>query len=718
MSLLQMSVSGAVMILAVVILRTFAINRLPKKSFIVLWGVVLLRLLVPFSFPSPFSAYSVVNSHAADSRGMAAISAILPVAPVDSPTAAIVLPEPTAVTIPPYVIVWGIGLIICALYFAVSYVKCRIEFRESLPMKNEALTRWLAEHKTVRTIEIRQSVHICAPLTYGMFKPVILMPKHINWGNTKEIEYILAHEYVHIKRFDAATKLILTAALCIHWFNPLVWVMYVLSNRDIELSCDEAVVRTFGDNTKSAYAHTLISMEETKSGLTPLCNSFSRNAIEERVTAIMKIRKTSLLAMVAAVCLIVGITVVFATSASGGARPSGGHTLGEYEQQKLHDFQFAGYKDMTVAEYQAKAWALLDTDDYMETIDRISQNNMLFKMAGSHVDATFLFYILQPLTAERWQTRKFGGYAETDYEASDNAMLEYWFHMTILDANTLTVREYEDAQINVANAVRALLKEMSLEEVQTDRTAALQPKIDRIAQMHSSEKLKVFIQFYFRPLSGYGDNLSINKGSTVEGKEPRQYGYGSKKDYDSLLALMKSGYQKMSVTDFNAALLDWANEDFDRSQRIMEDVARDDYQVMLSAEERTFVILTHKLSNEENFRMIQSMKTGKPEEDPWYGGVNLLKDTGDGYSFAFCNLWYQFSYHIADKDKLTIEERDRSVGRMINAVQGFWDESTPDELLKLTAADVVAKMVALANDYSSDLLTIKIDENQVQFESY
>lgn len=104
----------------------------------------------------------------------------------------------------------------------------------------------------------------------------------------------MTHELVHIRHFDAAAKLFLTAALCVHWYNPLVWAMYVLANRDIELACDEAVVRSFGGDVKSAYARTLIGMEEKKTGLIPLCNNFSKNAIEERVTAIMKMKKKTI----------------------------------------------------------------------------------------------------------------------------------------------------------------------------------------------------------------------------------------------------------------------------------------------------------------------------------------------------------------------------------------------------------------------------------------
>ncbi len=140
-----------------------------------------------------------------------------------------------------------------------------------------------------RPILVRQSDRISAPLTYGIFRPVILMPKKMDWKNEKQLQYVLSHEYVHIYRYDTVTKLIATLALCIHWFNPFVWVMYILFNRDIELACDKSVIRQFGEKSKSAYSLMLINMEATKSGLLPFCNNFSKNAIEERITAVMKI---------------------------------------------------------------------------------------------------------------------------------------------------------------------------------------------------------------------------------------------------------------------------------------------------------------------------------------------------------------------------------------------------------------------------------------------
>lgn len=119
------------------------------------------------------------------------------------------------------------------------------------------------------------------------------------------------------------TKLLFAFTLCAHWFNPFVWVMYVLANRDIELSCDETVVQEFGETMKSAYAMTLIGMEEKKNGITPLCNNFNKNAIEERIICIMKIKKVTRLSIITAIMLVVGTATAFASSASAADKTKG-----------------------------------------------------------------------------------------------------------------------------------------------------------------------------------------------------------------------------------------------------------------------------------------------------------------------------------------------------------------------------------------------------------
>ena len=318
MSLLQMSFVGAVMILAIIVIRALAINLLPKKTFGVLWGIAVVRLLLPLSLPSVFSVYSLLRKYIPVIDAVKGSQAVL-VLQTETPEQITTIHHnlsSTANTVSVWAVIWAIGMLISVMVFAIAYWKCQQEFQTSLPVNNDFITKWLNSHQQKRTIAIRQSSRFSAPLTYGILRPVILVPTSTEWENTASLQYVLEHEYVHIRRFDSIKKIALIIVLCVHWFNPLVWAMYILANRDIELSCDEAVLRLFGENKKATYARVLISMEETRNGLTPLCNNFSKNAIEERITAIMKTKKTTICSLILASFIVAGTTTAFATSAN------------------------------------------------------------------------------------------------------------------------------------------------------------------------------------------------------------------------------------------------------------------------------------------------------------------------------------------------------------------------------------------------------------------
>lgn len=303
MDLLQMSLSGAVLILCVMAIRVLTIHKLPKATFPVLWDIVLFRLLVPFSLPSEFGVCSLVDG-----------DPFSPAALMTGPTAGPTVP-PVGATLPGghvWTAVWIAGALILLLFFSITYLRCRLMFRASLPVRHPFAEHWLTTCPIRRTVSIRQSACVSASLTYGLLRPVILMPSDTDWEDQTALRYVLAHESIHIRRFDAFTKLALTLALCIHWFDPLVWAMYVLADRDMELSCDEAVIRHMGIHTRAEYARTLISMEERKSGLYPLSSNFGKNAIEERIRAIMKTKRYSNSVKVFAALLILALLTVLA----------------------------------------------------------------------------------------------------------------------------------------------------------------------------------------------------------------------------------------------------------------------------------------------------------------------------------------------------------------------------------------------------------------------
>lgn len=328
MSLVQMSFSGAMMILAIMLTRIPAINRLPKKVFILLWEAVLLRLLIPFSIPTMWSAYSFIKRQPRlqESLTQTPVANLIPQAVENRPVIDVGAFQPLqnhtsevfdwSLVLP---VLWIVGVILCISFFVVAYLRCYFEFRTSLPVQNLYVNEWLEEHRLVRSIQIRQSDSISTPLTYGIFKPVILLPKKTEWENEQQMQYVLQHEYMHIRRLDSVRKLVTVLAICVHWFNPAVWGMYILFNRDIELACDESVVRQFGEKSRSTYARTLINMEEKRSGLIPLGNNFSKNAIEKRITAIMKTKKITMWAITVSAVILAAVIILFATSSKSEA---------------------------------------------------------------------------------------------------------------------------------------------------------------------------------------------------------------------------------------------------------------------------------------------------------------------------------------------------------------------------------------------------------------
>lgn len=363
MSLVQMSLSAALMIVAIIILRALTIERFPKKTFLVLWWIALLRLLIPFSIPSVMSIYSWISPdvpkavHQEVQEITESQSTSEPVLKIPSEILQNASPQEDAVSAVPeqtrsevvenstqfemtpipdtdieYVevkpsksfseiffdmlpAIWGVGIGVIAAFFGINYWKGIREFRMSLPVENEFVNEWLSSHQLRRNITIRQYDCIHTPLTYGIFRPVILLPRESLEQSPSTLNFILTHEWVHIRRFDCVTKILLTAALCIHWMNPLVWVMYLLFNRDIELSCDETVLHLLGRNRRSDYALALIDMEEQKGGFASFASGFGRNAIEERIRAIMKMKKASLITILAAVVVVACVSILFATSA-------------------------------------------------------------------------------------------------------------------------------------------------------------------------------------------------------------------------------------------------------------------------------------------------------------------------------------------------------------------------------------------------------------------
>ncbi len=317
MNLLQMTLYGGMFILLIVVVRALALHRLPKGAFLALWEMAALRLLLPFAIPLPLRVPTmtgrqpVMGQPWASGGTSAAISAAVP------DGGAAVSGLSSGATLP---MIWLVGMALMAAYFVMAYGRARRRFRASGPDDTPAVRRWLMGQRLRRPLRVRQSALVSSPLTYGILRPVILLPANKAGSDEAALTYILTHELVHIRHFDGVAKIIFAAVLCVHWFNPMAWVLYILANRDLELSCDERVMDILGARVKASYALTLISMEETRSQCLSMYNHFSKLAIEERIEAIMKYRKVSVMALTLAIVLVVGMTTAFAVSVQTGGQ--------------------------------------------------------------------------------------------------------------------------------------------------------------------------------------------------------------------------------------------------------------------------------------------------------------------------------------------------------------------------------------------------------------
>lgn len=400
------------------------------------------------------------------------------------------------------------------------------------------------------------------------------------------------------------------------------------------------------------------------------------------------------------------VSAVNSSAAVSNAKKMPDSSFSKKDYKKLLALQFDDYKHMTISQFQKKVWKRTDTPEYRNLLERFFKSDTLYKLKDSDETAYFLFHILEPLTAENWKTRDYSGAATSDFSfPAENATLEYTFMLTIRNPDIM-VKDYNDTRSGVIDMMRDILKNRTKKELQNGKAmrAKLQSYVDDSLRYFQKPELQAAVEFaYFPPQGGEA------------GQETRRYLNGTKKDYRSLLVLKTSGYQNTPLADFNCALLDWANENPERMERIGEDTVWNDFQAPLTDEERSFVELTVFLSGMENGKEIQSSDTGRSFY-PYYGEELPQKVTGTSAVVAWCSLYYRFSYDILDKKKITVGERDRRIADTKNAIRTFWSEADIEHMLKMNKSGIVKKLEEIAAAYSTDNMMITINEKQVRFE--
>ena len=315
MNLLQMSLSASVLILIVIACRKFFSARIPRTTFSLLWLLAWWKLMIPVPAGFPVPAAHQLREKMPD------ITAALPLSAGTWQTAG---------AGPDFgwnllKILWLCGAVSVSLYIAYLHAASMKKYRTAIPLKESSwIPMWLEQKRSFRRITVRVSDEIASPLTYGIFFPVILLPKQSDWADKESMKLILEHEAAHIRHLDALKKLCLTISCVCHWFNPLVWLMAALACRDMELACDEAVVRAVGRENRKLYADLLVELEAKRAGINLLTSGFGQSLMKERVLHIMKMNrkeKASLTGILLSLAMTISYITVY------GAMPSGTFSL-------------------------------------------------------------------------------------------------------------------------------------------------------------------------------------------------------------------------------------------------------------------------------------------------------------------------------------------------------------------------------------------------------
>lgn len=349
-----MALYGSIMIVIVLLLRAFLKERLPKFVFPVLWGVVLLRLLVPFSVSSPLSlpvpsasflsglfpdnpflkkagntAMEQVVAHydAFVAEGMSEGAVGTDVSMDNSTTfieESIGVEEGSAdfqlqtqnMSVLPGLYLLGLAAVAGILAWQkYCYAK---KLKGSLLIEhNETVNHMLRELKMGHVLVFTND-EIASPLVCGLMAPRIYFPTRMDFQNTVLLRHILAHETMHIRRRDNWIKAVMLIALVLNWYNPLVWIMSKCLASDLEAACDAGVLENCDEDGRKSYAYSLLAMAITGGRSTLLYSAFSRTEVEKRVNRIVHYRKATAVTLLFSLLFLVGSTVVFA---SGGQAP-------------------------------------------------------------------------------------------------------------------------------------------------------------------------------------------------------------------------------------------------------------------------------------------------------------------------------------------------------------------------------------------------------------
>lgn len=407
LKILNMSITASWLVLAIVILRLI-LKKAPKAISVFMWALVGVRLICPISFESILSLIPSAETVPQDiiySEAPAIHSGVpifnSTVNPIISENLA---PEVGASVNPMQIIafvasvVWIVGIVAMVLYTVISYFRIHRKVREAVPYQENI---WLCDH-------------IDTPFILGVIRPRIYLPSNMN---EQDIEYVIAHEKAHHKRHDHWWKPLGFLILTVYWFNPILWIAYILLCKDIELACDEKVIKDMGTEIKKPYSEALINCSVPRKMISACPLAFGEVGVKGRVKSVLNYKKPAFWIIVVAVVACIALSVGFLTNPTTKLDTN----MASFIEEQIIEHHHGGYKS---GEFYCTDFKVLGTEKdkenttvYMWVLyseyDKV--NGKIEDVSGAHIPTVITVKKTgssQYELVEYWEPRDGSYYAE------------------------------------------------------------------------------------------------------------------------------------------------------------------------------------------------------------------------------------------------------------------------------------------------------------------
>lgn len=357
LKLVNLSISASWLILAVLVLRV-VLKKAPKWVMPLLWGVVALRLVCLFSIESALSlipsAETIPSEIVTETREpvlyeQATLDIVTnPTLPSAAEVPVGVSRQQAQVDFNIYSVLWLAGMAALLVHALVSAGKLKRKLATAILLRDN----------------IYESEFVDSPFVFGVVKPNIYLPMHMDEGTAA---YVIAHERAHLARRDHWWKVLGYLVLALHWFNPLVWVAYILFCRDIELACDEKVVKGLDGAARADYSQALLSCAAPKRAVAACPLAFGEGNIKMRVKSALHYKKPAFWVAAAAVLAVVIVAVCFLTN----PKSERGSLVWA---QKLNAADVASIELYVPAEGKARQYKKLDTEEMAQAVELINSS--------------------------------------------------------------------------------------------------------------------------------------------------------------------------------------------------------------------------------------------------------------------------------------------------------------------------------------------------------